>query len=119
MARPSEYDPAYCERIIELGQQGKSVAQMAYELGCCKNTLTNWASEHEEFLNAFTRAKLASQNWWESKGQEGMEKPAQEFQASVWSRSMAARFPEDWREVKGTEHSGGVAFTGLDVTVKR
>ena len=26
--------------------------------------------------------------------------------ASIWSRSMAARFPRDWREVKGTELTG-------------
>jgi hypothetical protein len=79
---------------------------MAYELDACKNTLNNWASEHEEFLTAFTRAKLASQVWWERKGRAGMEKSSSEFQASVWSRSMAARFPEDWREVKGTELTG-------------
>lgn len=79
---------------------------MAFELECCKNTLTNWADRHPEFLNAFTRAKLASQVWWERKGRSGMEKPSNEFQGSVWSRSMAARFPEDWREVKGTELTG-------------
>ena len=28
------------------------------------------------------------------------------FNASVWSRSMAARFPEDWRENKGVEVTG-------------
>jgi transposase-like protein len=106
MARPSLYDPAYCERVIELGEQGASIAEMAYELGVVKNTLENWAAEHEEFLNAFTRAKLASQVWWERKGRAGMEKSSSEFQASVWSRSMAARFPEDWREVKGTELTG-------------
>lgn len=106
MARPSLYDPAYCERVIELGEQGASIAEMAYELEVCKNTLDNWAGEHPEFLTAFTRAKLASQVWWERKGRAGMEKSSSEFQASVWSRSMAARFPEDWREVKGTELTG-------------
>lgn len=104
--RPSSYDPAYCEQIVTLGESGASIAEMAYELGCTKNTLNNWAEQHEEFLTAFTRAKLASQVWWERKGRSGMEKPSSEFQAAVWSRSMAARFPEDWREVKGTELTG-------------
>lgn len=106
MARPSDYDPAFCDKIIELGLTGASVAEMAFELGVTKPTLTNWSNAHPEFLAAFTRAKLASQVWWERKGRLGMEKPSNEFQASVWSRSMAARFPEDWREVKGTELTG-------------
>lgn len=106
MARPSDYDPAFCDKIIELGNEGASIAEMAFELNCAKNTLNNWAEQHPEFLNAFTRAKLASQVWWERKGRVGMEKSSSEFQASVWSRSMAARFPEDWREVKGTELTG-------------
>lgn len=106
MARPSEYKSEHCKRIVELGQSGASVAEMAYELGCVKNTLNNWAEQHEEFLTAFTRAKLASQVWWERKGREGMEKSSQEFQSSVWSRSMAARFPEDWRETVRNEQTG-------------
>ena len=104
MGRPSSYDPAYCERVIELGEHGASVAEMAYELGVCPNTLTNWSEEHEEFLSAFTRAKLASQVWWEKQGRENLH--TQGFQQAMWSRSMAARFPRDWREVKGQEHSG-------------
>lgn len=104
--RPSDYDPAYCAKVVELGDTGASVAEMAYEIGVTKQTLHNWAAANPEFLDAFTRAKLASQVWWERKGRDGMEKSSSEFQASVWSRSMAARFPEDWREVKGTELTG-------------
>lgn len=102
--RPSSYDPAYCDRVIEYGKQGKSVAWIASELDVCKQTLFNWMDAHPEFLDAMTRAKLWSQRWWEDRGQEGLERAG--FQASVWSRSMAARFPDDWREVKGTELSG-------------
>lgn len=104
--RPTDYDPAYCDDIIKLGESGASVAEMAYELGVVKQTLFNWADAHPEFMDAFTRAKLAAQVWWERKGRAGMEKPASEFQGNVWSRSMAARFPDDWREVKGTELTG-------------
>ena len=106
MARPTEYNSDYCERVIALGNEGASVAEMAHEIGATKQTLHNWAAAYPEFLDAFTRARLASQVWWERKGRAGMEKSSSEFQASIWSRSMAARFPEDWREVKGTELTG-------------
>jgi hypothetical protein len=104
--RPSKYDPAFCDKVISLGEIGASVDEMAYECGVCENTLNNWAEAHEEFLIAFTRAKIASQVWWERKGRSGMEKAAQEFQGNIWSRNMAARFPRKWREVKGTELTG-------------
>ncbi|MEO1908787.1 MAG: hypothetical protein ABGX08_17370 [Citromicrobium sp.] len=107
MARPSDYDPAYCEKVIELGKEGCSVVEMAAEIGVSRNTLeTNWPEKHPEFLEAFTRARLLSQAWWEQQGRKAINKGSSEFNASVWSRSMAARFPHDWREVKGTELTG-------------
>jgi orotate phosphoribosyltransferase-like protein len=105
MGRPSLYDPAFCETVIELGKQGMSVIEMACEIGVSRNTLeTNWPAEHPEFLEAFTRAREESQAWWERAGRVGML--SNTISAPIWSRSMAARFPKDWREVKGTEHSG-------------
>lgn len=104
MARPTEYKQEFCERVIEYGKQGKSVAWMAAELGVSKDSLYEWAKVREEFSDAFTRARLESQRWWEDAGQAGMLTPG--FGASVWSRSMAARFPEDWREAKGVELTG-------------
>jgi hypothetical protein len=104
MARPSEYKQEYCEQVIEYGKHGKSVAWMAAELGVHKDTLYEWEKVHPEFSDAFTRARLESQRWWEDAGQNGMVAPG--FNASIWSRSMAARFPEDWRESKGVELTG-------------
>ena len=104
MARPTSYDPAYCEQIVELGKEGKSVVQMACALDVVKQTLHNWAAEHEEFLDAFTRAKQHSQDWWETKAQTGLETSG--FNASLWSRSMAARFPDDYTERQKREVTG-------------
>lgn len=105
MGRPSEYDPAYCEKVIELGKQGCSVVEMATEIGVSRNTLeTNWPAAHAEFLEALTYARECSQSWWERAGRIGMI--GNNISAPIWSRSMAARFPRDWREVKGTEHTG-------------
>lgn len=106
--RPTDYLPEHCESVIEYGKQGKSVAWMAAELGVHKDTLYQWAKTHPEFSDAFTRAKLESQRWWEDAGQSGlvMAPGAGSFNGSVWSRSMAARFPEDWREKSGVELTG-------------
>jgi hypothetical protein len=95
--RPSSYDPAYCEKVIEFGRAGYSVVEMCAEIGVSRSTLeTNWPAEHPEFLQAFTHARELSQAWWETQGRTNLT--ADKFQASLYSRSMAARFPHDWRE---------------------
>lgn len=107
--RPTLYDPAYCERVIELGKQGMSVVEMAADIGVHRNTLeTSWPAEYPEFLEAFTQAKQHSQAWWETMGRVNLIMPqgSGTFQASVWSRSMAARFPADWREKSETALTG-------------
>lgn len=107
--RPSEYRAEYCERVIELGRLGMSVVEMASEIGVSRNTLeTSWTAAHPEFMEALEIARECSQSWWESMGRTNliMNKDAGTFQASVWSRSMAARFPRDWRENKGVELTG-------------
>ena len=95
--------------MIKFGSLGYSVVEMAAEIGVVRNTLERqWTEVHPEFLTAFTRAKQLSQAWWERKGRDCLiMKPGDgTFNASVWSRSMAARFPEDWRENKGVELTG-------------
>ena len=104
--RPSKYDPAFCQMVIEWGKQGKSKAWICAELEIVEQTLRNWMEAHPEFLASMEIASRKSQQWWEDKGQSGME--SKSIDASIWSRSMAARFPNDWREKTETknEHSG-------------
>lgn len=104
MGRPTDYEVAHCETVIALGREGKSKAYIAAELDVSRQTLENWCKAHPEFLDALTRAMTFAQAWWEDAGQKGMV--ADKFNASVWSRSMAARFPEDWREVRSNEVTG-------------
>lgn len=102
--RPTVYNPDFCETVVKLGRQGKSKAVMAAEIGVTKQTLENWARAHPEFFDAMALAITHAQAWWENAGQKGLT--ADRFNGSVWSRSMAARFPEDWRENSRHEHTG-------------
>jgi hypothetical protein len=106
--RPSDYRPEYCEQVIEFGKLGLSVAQMASRLDTSKQALLRWVEANQEFRNAMEVARSHSQAWWEEVGQANliMPKDSGSFQGSVWSRSMAARFPDDWRENKGVELTG-------------
>lgn len=106
--RPTTYDPAFCDRVIQMGREGYSRAQMAYELDVAKDSLYEWAKVHPEFSDAITRATTHAQAWWERKGHDYLiESPmGDRINPGLYSRSMAARFPDDWREKTATELSG-------------
>ena len=104
--RPTKYEDSHCQVVIDAGKEGKSIAWMACELEVSVDSLYEWEKVYPQFSEALTQARLLSQRWWEDKGQEGMVTPG--FSAPIWSRSMAARFPKDWRENKGVEVSGAL-----------
>lgn len=106
--RPTAYKEEFCDLIIEVGKAGGSVVKMANACGVSKETIYDWARSKPLFSDAFTRARNLSQEWWEDLGQRSMimEQGSGTFSQSAWSRSMAARFPEDWRESKHTEVTG-------------
>lgn len=108
--RPTGYDPEYCNKVIEWGKLGKSRTWIACELGICKQTLYNWAENNTEFLDALTLAKQFEQRHWEDLGEKYLT--TQNFSQNCWSRNMAARFPEEWRESKNVDHSGKVSLVG-------
>jgi hypothetical protein len=111
LGRRSEYRPIYCDWVLAWGAAGKSRAWMAAELGVIKQTLDAWANRNADFSTALQLAVLLSQQWWEDVGQKGLREKT--FNAQIWSRSMAARFPEDWREQKKVDVSADTAFMGL------
>ena len=100
--RPTKYRPEFCEAVITWGHEGKSKTWMAATLMVARQTLDEWAKANPEFSHALTLAKQLEQHWWEDKGQDNLK--SQGFQGAMWSRSMAARFPKDWREKTHVDH---------------
>lgn len=96
--RPTDYDPAFCERVIGLGKQGKSRAEIASALDCSRTTLAAWERQHPDFLNALKRANDESLAWWEGKARGGIAQGSK-FNSALWAKSMSGRFPnEPYRE---------------------
>jgi transposase len=121
VGRPTLYDPAYCEKVIELGRMGKSVEQIAALLNVSLRTMYSWRDAHEEFLHALDDAKTYEQAWWEEQAAAYMveNKESDRLNASLWSRSMAARFPKKYRESTKQEITGADGaplLTGIQVT---
>lgn len=102
--QPTKYKPEYCDAVVEMAERGMSVAEWAAALGVAKATLWHWAGDHEEFLNAFTRAKTIEQAVMEKMAFENFGN--KNFNSNLWVKSAQARFREDYTERRELEHSG-------------
>ena len=121
VGRPTLYDPAYCSKVVELGRIGKSVEQIAAILDVSLRTMYSWRDAHEEFLHALDDAKTYEQAWCEEQASSYMveNKESDRLNATLWSRSMAARFPKKYRESTKQEITGADGaplLTGIQVT---
>ena len=58
----------------------------------------------EEFSTALTRAKVLEQAWFEREGRLNLKN--REFNANLWSKSVSARFREDYTERRVSEVTG-------------
>jgi len=121
VGRPSLYDPAYIEQVIELGKLGKSTEAIGATLGVSTATLYRWRDEFAEFREALDHAKEYELLWWEDIAQTHMieNRESDKINASIWSRSMAARFPKKYRESTKTEITGADGaplISGITVT---
>lgn len=108
IGRPSKYDPALCDKVVELGRQGKSVEQISSALGFHYKTLLYWSETHPEFLEAMELAKQYEMAYWEDLGSQYIVEAPQsaKLNTGLWSRSMAARFPAKYRENSKVEVTG-------------
>tara|TARA_R110002126_G_scaffold248458_1_gene391329 strand:- start:2462 stop:2932 length:471 start_codon:yes stop_codon:yes gene_type:complete len=108
VGRPSKYKPEYCKQVIEWGKQGYSREMIAGELDVSWNTLLSWMEAHPEFLEALESAKMQEMIYFEKIGIQYMvERPqGDKLNTSIWSRSLAARFPQKYRENTKVEVTG-------------
>ena len=100
--RPTDYDQAYCDQIIEYMGQGYSKTAFAGKIGVARNTLLNWAEANPEFLRAVKIAEAARV----TKLEEGLL--SADVGPMVTSRIFALKNadPEEWRDKQSLEHTG-------------
>lgn len=103
--RPSKYDPAMCETIIDAGAQGMTLAEMADILGIDRSTLADWREQHPEFSRAVKAGLDKAQAWWERKGREATFGAVDGFNATSYIFQMKNRFREEWadRQLLGSD----------------
>ena len=108
LGRPSKYDPAYCDQVVALGKEGLSRWQICSRLDIGINNMKAWESAHEDFRASLEEARLHALSYWEDLAHDHIrEAPGGvKLNTGLWSRSMAARFPEQYRENSKVEVTG-------------
>lgn len=109
--RPTKYDPAWCELVVELGAKGFSRAQIAADLGITRASLANYEQEHPEFLVATTSAHELSMAWFEEAGRRGMFMKG--FNANAWSLQVRNRFRGEYVDENQTTHKIDDSVAGV------
>lgn len=100
VGRPTRYLTRYCDAVRRHAKIGMSKCEIATTLGVSIRVLYDWEKRHPEFLQAMGDARQLSQAWWEKQGRLHLTAHNEDakINAALYSRSMAARFPDDWRE---------------------
>lgn len=65
--RPARYEPAYCDRVVDLMAEGHSLKGTAIALRINRKTLYNWARGHPEFADSLDRGRCACTLFWENR----------------------------------------------------
>jgi len=104
LGRPSTYDPAYCEQIIDYMSNGYSVTAFAGSIGVARSTVYKWADEHPDFSDALKSAQAKSSIWWEdclrdiAQGKDG--------NATAAIFGLKNRSADEWRDKSVVEGPG-------------
>ncbi len=102
--QPTKYLKKYCAEVEKLGKKGQSQISIACSLNVDPATLRLWAKTHAEFSLALARAKAFEQQFWEALGLNNIT--SKDFNATVWKKSMEARFREEYTTINRSEISG-------------
>lgn len=106
MARPTKYDPAYCDMLEPHFDEGFSYESFAGVVGVSKQTLYDWEKAYPEFLDAKKSNEAKSQLVWE-KRLNSLAKTG-EGNATAIIFGLKNRASDSWRDKVETEHSGAV-----------
>lgn len=102
--RPTKYKPAYCNEAIETMGTGLSLTAFAGVIGVARSTINEWMGEHPEFSEAVKVGQAKRVQYLERTMLDGDAGPR--VTARIFALKNAD--PEEWRDKREVEHSGGL-----------
>lgn len=105
--RPTDFTPELGERILALMADGLSLAAAAAECDVHRQRVYEWKGKHPEFADTVNLAMGKRQAFLERRLLGAEDGPI--VTSSIFALKNAG--PEDWRDKREVEHSGGVELT--------
>ena len=121
IGRPSSYRWEFCDRIIQLMAEGRSLDGCAALLGVHPDSLNEWQKVHPEFSVAVRAGRAAATAFWETRLLDVAQGGAGNAQAIQWALRNRSRAASGWDhahaklEVSGPD--GGALQLQAEVTV--
>lgn len=100
--RPTDFNPAYAEEILQLMAEGLSLAAAAAELGIHRQRVYEWEEVHAEFADTIKLARSKRQLFLERRLLAAKDGPV--VTSSIFALKNAAG--EDWRDKTDHELTG-------------
>jgi hypothetical protein len=85
------YDPAFADRALAAGRQGKSRAEIAVELQIGLKALKALEDAHADFARALDLADAEARAWWDALPRQAVVE-GDVFHPAVWAKAVAHRF---------------------------
>ena len=96
-----KFEPAMCDTIIAMGEEGASQKMMWSKLGISKTTAETWKKKHPEFAEALDIALVHAQSYWETQLLANVEN--KNFNSRLVEIALRGQFQQDYRETRDTK----------------
>lgn len=105
--RPTSYKTEFCERVVELMAEGRSLDGCAALLGVHPDSLYVWQNLHPEFSEAIRAGRAAATTFWETRLIDIAQGGPGNAQAIGWALRNRSRAAAGWHhDTQRLEHSG-------------
>ena len=105
--RPTSYRPEFCDRVVALMSEGRSLDGCASLLGVHPDSLYEWQKVHPEFSEAVRAGRAAATTFWENRLLYVAQGGSGNAQAIQWALRNRSRAASGWHnDAQRLEHSG-------------
>ena len=105
--RPTSYRPEFCQRVVALMAEGRSLEGCAALLGVHPDSLNEWQKVHPQFSVAVRAGRAAATTYWENRLLAVANGEAGNAQAIQWALRNRSRAASGWHyDAQRIEHSG-------------
>jgi transposase len=105
--RRTSYRPEFCQRVVALMAEGRSLEGCAALPGVHPDSLYEWQKVHARFCVAVRAGRAAAATFWENRLLEVAQGGAGNAQAIQWALRNRLRAASGWHhDAQRLEHSG-------------